>query len=98
MRLRRDPDGQSAGHSKRAATAGEKNQQFPAGNAGGATKPQPPVKELNQEEGGVPQRGRAWLGFALLSTAAFICYTPCLNGQFVWDDDAWTLHLEQILR
>jgi tetratricopeptide (TPR) repeat protein len=95
MRLRRDPDGQSAGHSKRAAATGQKNQ---VGNAGGTTKPQPLVKDLRQEEGGVPQRGRAWLGFALLSIAAFICYTPCLNGQFVWDDDAWTLHLEKILR
>jgi tetratricopeptide (TPR) repeat protein len=96
MRLRRQPDSQNAAPSKRAAAAELNKQQLPAGTAGGATKPQAPATGLARvwRDSG-PQ---AWLGFALLSMATFICYTPCLNGQFVWDDDAWTLHLEKILR
>jgi tetratricopeptide (TPR) repeat protein len=45
-----------------------------------------------------PFSQRAWLPFVILSIATLICYSPCLNGQFVWDDDAWTIHLEKLHR
>src|SRR6516165_12123745 len=100
MRLRRDPDRHNGGHSKRASAAGLSGQQLPPGTAGTATKPQGPTTGVArvQRDSAEPQARRAWLGFALLSLATFICYAPCLNGQFVWDDDAWTLHLETIFR
>jgi len=39
-----------------------------------------------------------WLAWAVLAAATFLAYWPCLNGDFVWDDDAWTLKLEGLFR
>jgi len=36
---------------------------------------------------------RGWLRVPLLVVAVFLAYWPCLQGGFVWDDDAWTLQL-----
>jgi tetratricopeptide (TPR) repeat protein len=38
-------------------------------------------------------RGQAWVRAAGLIGAVFLAYWPCLQGGFVWDDDAWTLNL-----
>jgi len=50
-------------------------------------------RELN-EPWRVVLAGRAWSSLlALLVSAIFLVYSPCLRGGFVWDDDAWTLNL-----
>src|SRR5262245_14328276 len=39
-----------------------------------------------------------WLAVALLTVVTLITYGPCLHGDFVWDDDAWTLKLQALFQ
>jgi len=39
-----------------------------------------------------------WAPVGLLVAATFFAYWPCLNGDFVWDDDAWTLGLQNVFQ
>ena len=32
----------------------------------------------------------------LVAAAAFLAYWPCLRGEFIWDDDAWTTNLAEL--
>src|SRR5690348_432690 len=105
MRLRPDPERQSANHSKRAAAAPPSKLAVRSDEVVGtrSSTKQIPTSTSTQQLANLPfglppSRYQPWLGFALLSIATFICYVPCLNGQFVWDDDAWTIHLEKLLR
>jgi Flp pilus assembly protein TadD len=41
---------------------------------------------------------RGWLPMLLIAGATFWAYGPCLNGEFVWDDDAWTVKLEGLFQ
>src|SRR5438093_8909583 len=34
----------------------------------------------------------------LLALATLVAYLPALNGEFVWDDDAWTWNIYWLLR
>ena len=101
MRLRRDPRKQNAGQSKHAASPGVRQRQALTDRVVDTASP---TKTVSRAAGGqsahgalLRSRDRAWLEFALLSITALLCYGPCLNGQFVWDDDAWTLHLQKLL-
>ncbi|HEV2394489.1 MAG TPA: tetratricopeptide repeat protein [Verrucomicrobiae bacterium] len=40
---------------------------------------------------------RGWLPILLLVIGTLCAYGPCLDGGFVWDDDAWTLKLQNLL-
>src|SRR5437016_5211348 len=41
-------------------------------------------------------RKRGWFRNLLLGMATFAAYWPCLRGELLWDDDAWTLKLEPL--
>ncbi len=43
------------------------------------------------------EAGRRWWGSVLLVVVTFLVYWPCLRGEFVWDDDAWTVKLVGVL-
>ena len=45
-----------------------------------------------------PARNRDWLFGLLLFLATILAYWPALNGQFVWDDDSWTVNIAGLLR
>ena len=88
MRLRRDPDRNTATGS-------------PALNRNPFPKAQVkicPSDALKPDACHLPEASRPWyrsdwsliLGLAAVT---FLAYWPCLNGDFVWDDDAWTLKL-----
>jgi tetratricopeptide (TPR) repeat protein len=34
----------------------------------------------------------------LVAAAAFLAYWPCLGGELIWDDDAWTTNLAELFR
>jgi protein O-mannosyl-transferase len=36
---------------------------------------------------------RGWLPIVLVAGATFWAYGPCLSGELLWDDDAWTVKL-----
>ena len=99
MRLRRDPQARDPASSKTPGSP--KNQARPVDPVG-THQPKPaPVSTAGLAGANslsVLSKWRDLLLFALLSAVTFICYAPCLNGQFVWDDDAWTLHLQKLLR
>jgi protein O-mannosyl-transferase len=40
----------------------------------------------------------SWLPALLVAALAFLAYAPCLRGDFLWDDDAWTLKLERLFQ
>jgi protein O-mannosyl-transferase len=39
---------------------------------------------------------RQFLAGCVLALAVLLAYSPCLTGQFVWDDDSWTLNLRPL--
>jgi len=39
---------------------------------------------------------RDGVGALLVAAAAFLAYSPCLRGEFIWDDDAWTTNLAEL--
>ena len=45
-----------------------------------------------------PARNLCRLFGCLLVLATFASYLPALRGQFVWDDDSWTLNIAALLR
>jgi tetratricopeptide (TPR) repeat protein len=40
-----------------------------------------------------PWWSRGWVIALSVAAAAFLAYWPCLGGEFIWDDDAWTTNL-----
>lgn len=41
---------------------------------------------------------RGWFQALLLGLAVLLAYWPALNGDFVWDDDFWTLRLAKVFQ
>jgi protein O-mannosyl-transferase len=41
---------------------------------------------------------KTWLLALVLVAVTFVAYSPLLRGTFVWDDDAWTTKIPQLLR
>jgi tetratricopeptide (TPR) repeat protein len=41
---------------------------------------------------------KPWLLALVLVVVTFVAYLPLLSGTFVWDDDAWTTWISQLLR
>ncbi len=103
MQLRRDPDVRS--QSQRLPSHASDAPQQPATSIVSNTRP---IKRTESSTGSSAHESlaawsrhitqRPWVLFALLSIATVLCYCPCLNGEFVWDDDAWTFHIEKLLR
>ncbi len=54
-----------------------------------------PNSEDGTSENPWTRRVRDWGPAALLAIATLLAYSPCLQGEFVWDDDAWTLKLSR---
>src|ERR1041384_1007393 len=106
MQLRRDPDHRSRLRSQNSPSKVASQSPLPAQRPALNAAAQTPTKlsaTISQSSASpliwiMQARQRPWLLFALLSIATLVCYWPCLNGDFVWDDDAWTLHLEKLLR
>src|SRR5690348_11094634 len=103
MRLRPDPEGRNAGPSRRSdpVKAGLGPASQPGAPAKSVQTVSPAPAGLSSDRdffstGTSPWIPRPWLAFALLAIWVFVCYAPCLNGQFVWDDDAWTLRLQKL--
>ena len=45
-----------------------------------------------------PWWSRGWAGCLLVAAVAFLAYWPCLGGDFIWDDDAWTTNLAALFK
>jgi tetratricopeptide (TPR) repeat protein len=45
-----------------------------------------------------PWRGWSCVGVLSVVAAAFLAYWPCLTGDFIWDDDAWTTKLAPLFQ
>src|ERR1051326_8004569 len=39
-----------------------------------------------------------WAAAGLLVVCTFIAYLPVLKGQWIWDDDSWTINIVHLLR
>jgi protein O-mannosyl-transferase len=104
MRLRRDPDRSApspqrpaAGPSSSSATSGSRS----PGTTGGLAALQPKPQSLQDTL--FLQRILAWwqrggLKVLFLAIATVFAYWPCLHGDFVWDDDAWTYKLQGLFQ
>src|SRR5436190_18454253 len=96
MRLRRKPEDQNFGDSRRARPAEVGNPQYRTSAAGTPTAVR--LSSSISHSWLRLRSQREWVLFGFLSIVTFLCYSPCLNGQFVWDDDAWTIHLQKLFR
>ena len=100
MQLRRDPDGRSRAPSLRPTSQVSRTTNGPAAKAAikSVSTTSPAFSARHFADWVLQDRRAPWLLFGLLSIATLLCYWPCLNGDFVWDDDAWTLRLEKLFR
>jgi len=107
MRLRREPDRGKSVSSKRSGTHVTTAYQSRLREASRSPALMPARPGLTENRATGPPstssnlliwRSRTWLPVLLLAAATFLAYRPCLHGDFVWDDDAWTLKLERFFR
>src|SRR5690348_8936945 len=98
MRLRSDPDkSRASGSSPPRRNPFVKGQGAPLAKPLSSTAPGPHTSASAGPED-IRRSARPWYSsdWSLilgLAAVTFLAYRPCLNGDFVWDDDAWTLKL-----
>lgn len=103
MRLRRDPErNKTVGTStlRPAHTAGSEPR-VRAPVASSATQPIPKDQAIDLRQVARLLRlwwEHGWVRVSVLAIVTLAAYWPCLHGQFVWDDDAWTLKLRGLFQ